>query len=64
MQTLCEKQRLGIAPVTFDQSLFIKASDIVHSSFDSDRIVIRLGGFHLIISYMGAIGAVMRGSGV
>ena len=50
VQTLCEKQQLGIAHVTFDQPLFLKASEIVHSSFDLDRIVIRLGGFHLIMS--------------
>ena len=61
VQTLCEKQQLGIAP---DQPLFIKASEMVHSSFDFARIVSRLGGFHLIMSYMGAIGAVMRGSGI
>ena len=53
VQTLCDKQQ-RIAPVTFDQLLFIKASEIVHSSFDLGRVVIRLGGFHFIMSYMGA----------
>ena len=61
---LCEKQKLGIAPVTFDQPLYIKAVDIVQSSPDLDKVVVRLGGFHLIMSYMGAIGAIMGGSGL
>ena len=63
MQTLCEKQQLGIAPVTFGQPLFIKASEIVHSSFDLDRGVIKIGGLHLIMSYKESIGAVIRWGG-
>ena len=43
-QGLCEKQKLGIAPVTFDQPLYIKAVDIVQSSPDLDKVVVRLGG--------------------
>ena len=63
-QSLCDKQKLGVAPVTFDQPLYIKAVDIVQSSPDLDKVVVRLRGFHLIMSYMGAIGAVMGGSGL
>ena len=63
-QNLCDKQKLGIAPITFDQPLYIKACDIVQSSPDLDKVVVRLGGFHLIMSYIGAIGAVMNGSGL
>ena len=37
---------------------------MVHSSFDLDRVVIRIGRLHLIMSYMGAIDAVMRRSGI
>ena len=63
VQTLCEKQQLGIAFVTFDQPLFIKASEIVHSSFDLDGVVIRLVGFHLIKSLYGSHRCCHEGGG-
>ena len=46
-QSLCDKQKLGIAPVTLDQPLYIKAVDILASiqpSPDLDKVVVRLGG--------------------
>ena len=52
VQTLCEKQQHCKAPITFDQPLFIKVSEVVHSSFDLYRVVIRLGGFHLVMSFI------------
>lgn len=63
-QSLCVDNSLGIAPVTFDQPLYIKACEIVQSSPELDKVVVRLGGFHLIMSYMGAIGTIMSGSGL
>lgn len=64
-QNLAEKYRLGLCPVTFDQPLYIKAAKIVKSSHPGlKNVVVRLGGFHLLMSYMGAIGYVMGGSGL
>lgn len=52
--------------VTFDQPLYIKARDIVSQLGDEDlkNVVVRLGGFHLLMSYLGAIGHIMSGSGL
>lgn len=52
--------------VTFDQPLYHKAKDITTSSNDPrlESVVIRLGGFHLLMSYMGSIGYMMNGSGL
>jgi hypothetical protein len=50
--------------VTFDQTLFFKARDIVEGGQHSELscVVVRLGEFHLLISFMGCIGAIMAGS--
>jgi hypothetical protein len=50
--------------VTFDQPLFFKARDIVEGGQHSELscVVVRLGEFHLLISFMGCIGAIMAGS--
>lgn len=48
--------------VTFDQPLYIKARDIISNSFSN--AVIRLGGFHLLMSFMGSVGYIMAGSGL
>ncbi|GBM54180.1 hypothetical protein AVEN_64526-1 [Araneus ventricosus] len=53
--------------VTFDQPLFIKAMDIVSQADEIDelsKVIVRLGGFHLLMSYMGAVGKIMGGSGL
>lgn len=52
--------------VTFDQPLFIKARDIVESGMypEVSCVVVRLGGFHLLLSFMGCIGMIMAGSGL
>src|SRR5664279_1437680 len=48
--------------ITFDQPLYIKAVDIVrHQNLN---IVVRLGGFHTAMNFIGAIGNNMRGSGL
>ncbi|GBM61462.1 hypothetical protein AVEN_96571-1 [Araneus ventricosus] len=51
--------------VTFHQPLFIKAMDIVSQANETDdlsKVIVRLGGFHLLMSYMGAVGKIMGGS--
>ncbi|CAG4951420.1 unnamed protein product [Parnassius apollo] len=51
--------------VTFDQPLY--AREIVSAAPEGSelsKIIIRLGGFHLLMSFMGAIGHIMQGSGM
>lgn len=63
----CEGQHQKICFVTFDQPLYIKAREIVAScGSDSDlsSVIVRLGGFHLLMSFMGAVGYIMDGSGL
>lgn len=52
--------------VTFDQPLFAKAADIVASDEhgELEGVIPRLGGFHLLMSFLGAIGYTMCGSGI
>ncbi|KAK3894757.1 hypothetical protein Pcinc_001481 [Petrolisthes cinctipes] len=64
MRSLCSKHNLKICPVTFDQPLYQKAAEIVAASRDLDKVVVRLGGFHLLMSYRGSIGKIMTGSGL
>jgi len=48
--------------ITFDQPLYIKAVDI---ALKSDlNIVVRLGGFHTLMSFLGSIGHLMKASGL
>ena len=44
--------------VTFDQPLWLKAVEIVKSK--SINIVCRLGGFHLLTSFLGSVGKFME----
>ena len=48
--------------VTFDQPLWLKAYEISKSKVLN--IVIRLGGFHTLMSFLESIGAVMYGAGL
>ena len=50
--------------VTFDQPLWWKAYNMVGSTSDLQPIVLRLDGFHTKMSFLGAIGHVMCGSGL
>lgn len=50
--------------VTFDQPLFWKARELVANIPELRNVVVRLGGFHLLMSFMGAMGAIMEGSGL
>ena len=63
-QQQCEMHKLKVCPVTFDQPLYIKAAEIVASSPNIKNIFIRLGGFHLLMSYLGSIGQIMNVSGL
>lgn len=62
----CQKRRQKCI-VTFDQPLFIKAVDIVSQADETDvlsSVIVRLGGLHLLMSYMGAVGRSMGESGL
>lgn len=48
--------------ITFDQPLWLKATGIIADQ--KLDIVCRLGGFHTLMSYLGCIGEVMKGSGL
>ena len=63
-EKLIDQYGLGVFPVTFDQPLYAKAREIVESSTDIRKLFVRLGGFHLLMSYQGSIGYVMSGSGL
>ena len=59
-----QTQRLDIETpcVTFDQPLWLKAVGIVQSN--QMNVVCRLGGFHVIMSFLGSIDHIMAGSGL
>ena len=63
-QKECEKQGRLACPVTFDQPLYMKAAAIVAASPDLTRVFVRLGGFHMLMSYMGSIGNIRTGIGL
>ena len=48
--------------VTFDQLLWLKPCEIAKSK--QLDLVIQLGDFHTLMSFLGSIGAVMEGSGL
>ena len=48
--------------VTFDQPLWLKATEVVNTK--SLPIVLILGGFHLMMSFLGSMGSIMKGSGL
>lgn len=48
--------------VTFDQPLWLKAIEVVNAM--KMNIVCRLGGFHMLMSFLGSVGHVMMGSGI
>ena len=45
--------------ITFDQPLYIKAMEIIKAK--TMDMVVMLGGFHLLMSFLGSIGGVMKG---
>ncbi|KAL7304815.1 hypothetical protein TKK_0003038 [Trichogramma kaykai] len=56
--------------VTFDQPLYYKAREILACCEGTDKapmvdkVIVRLGGFHLLMSFLGSIGHIMDGSGL
>ena len=53
--------------ITFDQPLWWKAQLIVESEPPGSElrsIILRLGGFHAEMSFLGCIGSIMSGSGI
>ena len=56
--------KLGINTpvVTFDQPLWLKATEIITDK--SMSMVLLLGGFHMLMSFMGSIGTIMENSGL
>ena len=48
--------------VTFDQPLWLKAVGIIQDA--NLNIVCRLGGFHTLMSFLGSLGHLMKGSGL
>lgn len=55
--------------VTFDQPLYVKAKEILACRTDDTNnelncIILRLGGFHTLMSFMGTVGYLMNGSGL
>ena len=48
--------------ITFDQPLWLKAVEI--SKAAGLNVVCRLGGFHLLMSFIGSVGAIMADSGL
>lgn len=57
-----EKTNQKFVYVTFDQPLYMKARDILNSSVDKrlENVILILGNFHLIMSYLGSIGYIME----
>jgi len=53
---------MPVACITFDQPLWQKATEIVCST--GMNVVCRLGGFHTLMNFLGAVGSVMAGSGL
>ncbi|KAE8745966.1 hypothetical protein FOCC_FOCC007328, partial [Frankliniella occidentalis] len=54
----CDNCKQKTCVVTLDLPLFLKAIDIL------PFVVVRLGGSHVLMSFMGAVGALMGGSGL
>jgi hypothetical protein len=62
----CKKQNRNCI-ITFDQPLYLKASEIKASAnpgTEVSKIILRLGGFHLLMSFLGSVGKIMEGSGL
>ena len=51
-----------IPVITFDQPLWLKATEVVNAK--ALKVVLILGGFHLMMSFIGSISHLMKGSGI
>ncbi|XP_053373150.1 uncharacterized protein LOC123533634 [Mercenaria mercenaria] len=66
---VCDQSaKYGVTPIlTFDQPLFQKATYIINCQNEKSplrKLVLRLGGFHTEMSFLGSIGHLMAGSGL
>lgn len=59
-----KKKKQKTCFVTFDQQLYTKARDIKVNESENVQLVILLGMFHLVMSYLGCLGYIMAGSGL
>ena len=57
-----EKLKVRTPCVTFVQPLWLKGYNIIRNK--NLQIVCRLGGFHTLMSFLGSIGVLMKGSGL
>lgn len=60
-------QHKKTAILTFDQPLYWKAYEIKaeeQPNSDLKKMALRLGGFHMCMSFLGSIGHIMFGSGL
>ena len=62
IQRQARSMNVATPSVTFDQTLGLKVYDIAKSK--QLDMVVRLGGFHTLMSFLGSIGAVMERSGL
>lgn len=63
----CKSIKRNVCFVTFDQPLYLKAREILASSSsdsDSGIVIVRLGGYHLLMPFLGVIGYIMSGNGL
>ena len=63
IQEQASRLNLPTACVTFDQPLWLKAIEIVKAK-EMTTVVVRLGGFHLLMSACGSVFKMMKGSGI
>ena len=69
LQFICQHaSRHGVTPIiTFDQPLWWKSLQVIESQPENiplRSIVLKLGGFHTQMSFVGCIGHIMAGSGL
>ncbi|KAJ8868384.1 hypothetical protein PR048_029900 [Dryococelus australis] len=62
----CKCHNQGSCIVTLDQPLYAKALEIIAAAppGELDIVTLRVGGFHLLVRFMGSIGFIMSGSGI
>lgn len=58
----CIRLTAGVAIVTFDLPIWLKAVNIIKQ--ENLPVIARLGGFHLLKSYLGSMGNIMQDSGL
>ena len=62
LQSQAEQLSIPTTCITFHQPLWLKAVEIIAEG--SLRIVCRLGGFHIMLSFLGSIDSMIKGSGL